>query len=351
MMKPVPFLAGLLAVVIASLTGCGPSPSSTDSGAASGAPTPGGGSAPKPGKQAMIAFMPKSKGNAYFVSCKQGADRAARELGIEMIFDGPTNPDPAKQNEIIENWITLGVDAIAVACENRDGISTALRKAKEKGIKVVTFDSDAQPDTRAYFVNQATPSGIGFALIDEAARLVGPTGEFAIITASLTAANMNEWQKHIEARRAEKYPGLKMVALRPCDDLKDRAQAEATTLLGAHPNLNLIMAICSPAVPGAAEAVKQAGKAGKVKVIGLGLPSENRRYVKDGVTDSVILWKTEDLGYLTIHAAKALVDGSLVSGAKSFKAGTLGDFEIAGDNILLGKPFIFNRDNIDQFNF
>ena len=76
-----------------------------------------------------------------------------------------------------------------------------------------------------------------------------------------------------------------MVALRPCDDLKDKAQSEATSLMSAYPNLKLIMAICSPAVPGAAEAVKQAGKAGQVKVIGLGLPSENRRYVKEGVTD------------------------------------------------------------------
>jgi len=187
--------------------------------------------------------------------------------------------------------------------------------------------------------------------MDEAARLTGGEGEFAIITASLTAANMNEWQRHIETRRASKYPNLKMVALRPCDDLKDKAQAEATALLGANPNLKLIMAICSPAVPGAAEAVKQAGKAGKVKVIGLGLPNENRRYVKEGVTDSVVLWKTEDLGYLTVHAAVSLAKGELKPGAKSYKAGPLGEFEIAGDNILLGKPFIFNKDNIDQFDF
>lgn len=298
-----------------------------------------------------IALMPKSKGNAYFVSCKNGAGRAAKELGVELIFDGPTNPDPAKQNEIIENWITLGVDVIAAACENRDGISTALRKAQEKGIKVLTYDSDAQPDARSFFVNQATPEGIANTLMDEAARLVGSKGTFAIITASLTAANMNEWQKHIELRRAANYPDLRMVALRPCDDLKDRAQAEATTLLSAYPDLNLIMAICSPAVPGAAEAIKQAGKAGKVKIIGLGLPSENRRYVKEGVTDSVILWKTEDLGYLTVQAAKALGDGTLKPGATNFRAGSLGDFQIAGDNILLGKPFIFNKDNIDQFEF
>src|SRR6185436_4621384 len=146
-------------------------------------------------------------------------------------------------------------------------------------------------------------------------------GDFAIITASLTAANMNEWQKHIEERRSSKYPKMKMVALRPCDDLKDKAQSEATTLLSANPRLKLIMAICSPAVPGAAEAVKQAGKSGIVKVIGLGLPSENRKYVKEGVTESVILWKTIDLGYLTVHAAKSVADGSLQLGAKSYKGG------------------------------
>ena len=336
MKKLVPLLT---VIALTLITGCDKSDStgkSSDSGA---------------GKKVTVALMPKSKGNAYFVSCKEGAEAAAKELGVELIFDGPTTPDPAKQNEIIENWITLGVEVIAVACENKEGISTALRKAQQKGIKVVTYDSDAMPDARSFFVNQATPEGIGFGLMDEAARLCGEEGEFAIITASLTAANMNEWQKHIEARRAAKYPKMKMVALRPCDDLKDKAQAEATTLLSANPNLKLIMAICSPAVPGAAEAVKQAGKVGAVFVIGLGLPSENRKYVKEGVTQSVILWKTADLGALTIRAAYALATGKLKAGDKTFKAGALGEFEIQGDNILLGKPFTFNKDNIDGFNF
>jgi ABC-type sugar transport system substrate-binding protein len=111
------------------------------------------------------------------------------------------------------------------------------------------------------------------------------------------------------------------------------------------------MNICSPAVPGAAEAVKQAGKTGQVKVIGLGLPNENRRYVKDGVTDSVILWKTEDLGALAVEAAVALAKGTLQPGASSFRTAAGATFEIKGDQILLGQPFIFNRDNIDQFNF
>ena len=334
-------ILSLLAIAgLATLIGCGKSPES------SGSITNISG-----GKKSTIALMPKSKGNAYFISCKKGADKAAQELGVELLFDGPTDPDPAKQNEIVENWITIGVDAIAVACENREGISTALRKAKGKGIKVVTYDADAQPDAREFFVNQATPEGIGFTLMDEAARLCNSEGEFAIITASLTAANMIEWQKYIEARRADKYPNMRMIALRPCDDLKDKAQSEATSLLSANPNLKCIMAICSPAVPGAAEAVKQAGMTGKVKVLGLGLPNENKRYVHEGVTDSVILWNTEDLGYLTIVAADALAQGSLKAGDKSIKAGALGEFHIEGDSILLGKPFIFNKENIDKFDF
>lgn len=334
-------LLSLLAGATLIVTGCSKSSDTGNTSATSGGK----------GKKVTIALMPKSKGNAYFISCKNGADKAAKELGVDLVFDGPTDPDPARQNEIIEDWITLHVDAIAAACENKEGISTALRKAKAAGIKVITYDADSLPDARDFFVNQATPEGIGYTLMDEAGRLCNGQGEFAIITASLTAANMIEWQKYIEQRRSEKYPNMKMVALRPCDDLKDKAQSEATALMSANPNLKLIMAICSPAVPGAAEAVKQAGKVGQVKVIGLGLPSENRRYVKEGVTDSVILWKTEDLGYLTIRAAKALVDGDLKAGATNFNAGPLGNIEIKGDNILLGKPFIFNKENIDQFNF
>jgi rhamnose transport system substrate-binding protein len=316
--------------------------------------TGGGGNStanPPAGKKLTIALLPKSKGNAYFISCSQGADKAAKELGDELIFDGPTDTDPAKQNEIVENWITLGVDVIAAACENKEGISTALRKAQAKGIKVITYDADALPDARQFFVNQATPQGIGYALMDQAAELCESNGEFAIITASLTAANQQEWQKYIEEDRAANYPNMKMIALRPCDDLKDKAQSETTALLGANPNLKLVMAICSPGVPGAAEAVKQAGKTGTVKVIGLGLPNENKMYVHDGVTQGVILWNTMDLGYLTVYAADALARGNLKPGDTSFKAGTLGTFEIKGDNILLGKPFVFTKDNIDQFNF
>jgi rhamnose transport system substrate-binding protein len=324
-------------LLLSALLGCGKPDASSDSKSSDS-------------KQLTVAVMPKSKGNPYFVSCKKGAEEAARELNVKLLWDGPTDPDPARQNEVVETWITRGVDVIAAAVENRDGLSTALRKAREKGIKVITWDSDAQPDARDFLVNQGTPEDIAFTLMDEAARVLGGKGHFAIITASLTAANMNEWQKFIEQRRMDKYPEIKMVALRPCDDMKDKAFAEATAILNANPEVKLLMAICAPAVPGSSEAVKQSGRQ-DVKVIGLGLPNDNKRYVREGITPSVILWNTENLGYLTVQTAVAVAKGQLSTGVKSFKGGRLGELEIKGDNVLLGKPFVFTKENIEQFNF
>src|SRR5688572_17117793 len=200
-----------------------------------------------------LAMMPKNKGNPYFVSCRKGAEEAAKELGVRLLWDGPTETDPAKQNEVVETWITRGVDVIAASVENREGLATVLRKARAKGIKVVTWDADTAEDARDAFVNQATPQGIAQTLTDRAATLLGGKGEFAIITASLTAANQNEWIKHIKARLSEKYPDLTLATIRPSDDKQDQAFTEAQNILKVYPNVKLIMGISSPAVPGAAE--------------------------------------------------------------------------------------------------
>jgi rhamnose transport system permease protein len=303
-----------------------------------------------PAKRLTVAMMPKAKGDPYFVSCRKGAEEAARELGVDLIWDGPTDLDPVKQNEVVEGWITRGVDVIAVSVENKDGISTVLKKARERNIRVLTWDADAQEDARDFFINQATPEGIGYTLTDEAARILGGKGEFAIITASTSAANQNEWIKHIKARLDEKYSDLKLMAIQPSDGDRDRAFTETKTVLKVHPNVKLIMGIAAPAVPGAAEAVKQSGRK-DVKVIGLSLPNLCKPYVHDGVIESIVLWNTLDLGYLTVYAANELGAGKLKRGAGDLKAGKLGQIQVRESDVLLGAPFIFNKANIDRFDF
>jgi rhamnose transport system substrate-binding protein len=298
-----------------------------------------------------IAMMPKNKGNPYFASCRTGAEEAARELGVKLLWDGPTETDPAKQNEVVEAWITRGVNVIAVSVENKEAISTVLRKARSRGIKVVTWDADAEPDARDLFVNQATPRGIAETLLEHTARLLGPKGgPFAIITGSLTAANQNEWIRQIRQVMSERYPNLTLVDIRPSDDDRQRAFEETQTLLKVHPDVKVVMAIASPAVPGAAEAVKQSGRT-DVHVTGLGLPNAAKPYLKDGVLDSAVLWNTKDLGYLTIQVATALSGNGFAPSTTSFAAGRLGTVKVAGDNVILGVPFTFTKSNVNQFDF
>ena len=302
-----------------------------------------------PAHRPVIAVMPKAKGDPYFVSCRVGAEEAARELGVDLIWDGPTGLDAAKQNEVIESWITRRVDAIAVSVENAAGISTVLRKARQRGIKVVTWDADAEPDARNFFINQATPEGIGDTLTDDAARLMNGKGDFAIITGALSAANQNLWIDAIKKRLA-KYPGMKLLTIRPSDDDRDKAFSETQVVLKAFPTAKLIMSIAAPAVPGAAEAVEQSGRK-DIFVIGLSLPNLCKKYVHDGVVQAVVLWNTADLGYLTVYTSTLLAQNKLADGAASFRAGRLGQIEIRGSEVILGKPLIFNKANIDQFDF
>ena len=301
-------------------------------------------------RRPVIAMMPKAKGDPYFVSCRKGAEEAARELGVDLIWDGPTGLDAAKQNEIIESWITRRVDVIAVAVENQAGISTVLRKARARGIRVLTWDADAAPDARDFFVNQATAQAIGETLTDEAARLLNGAGEFAIVTGALSAANQNEWIKFIRERIGRQHPHLKLDVIRPSDDDRDKAFAETQTIVKVFPGVKLVMAISAPAVPGAAEAIRQMDRK-DLDVIGLSLPNICKPYIRAGVVQEIVLWNTTDLGYLTVYAGSLLAENRIASGAESIQAGRLGAMEVRGSDIILGTPLIIDKGNVDRFDF
>lgn len=303
-----------------------------------------------PAERPVLALTPKAKADPYFVSCKQGADEAAAELGVDLLWDAPTDPDPAKQTEIVEAWITRGVNAIAASCASPEALSSVLRKARARGIQVIAWDADATTDARAFFVNQATAEGIGTTLADEGARLAGGSGRYAIITASLTDSNQNEWIKFIKARMAEKYPEMTLAAIHPSEGQRDRAMTETRNIIRAYPDVKVIIAVAAPAVPGAAEALKQENRR-DVKLTGLSVPSLCKAYVHENWIQSIVLWNTRDLGYLTVRAAHAVQSGVLKPGASRFEAGRLGTLRVEGDQIILGKPFIFDRSNIDAFNF
>lgn len=338
-------LAPLLAAgaLVAGLWGC-----SNDAHRPDGAQE---GVSSRSGETITIGLLPKKKGISFFTSCAAGAQEAADELGnVELVYDGPTEGDPSKAAELVNQWALQGFDVIAVSADDAQILGAAMKKAQEKGVKVIAWDADVPADSRSFFVNQATPEQIGFKLVDVLAEEIGKAGEVAIVSSSQTSSNQNNWIEHMKTR-LENYPKMKLVAIEYPGEDQDRCLETTRTLLKAHPNLKGVWGLSSVAFPGAAEAIRQAGKSGVVKATGICTPKPMKPYVADGTVTSVVLWDTRDLGYLTIRAAEALASGKLKPGATSLQAGRLGEREVIGDNVMLGDMLIFNKGNIDQYDF
>lgn len=314
-------------------------------------PSAPGGQGPTAAAGPTVAMVPKIEGIDYFNACQRGAEEAARELGVALLYSGPTENKVERQIEIIDGFIAQGVDVVAVSPNDPVAIAPVLRKARQAGIKVLTWDADAESDARDFFVDQCTPESVGYALVDEMAAQAGPDAKTAIVTGSLTAANQNEWIKWMDKRRQEKYPKMTVVATKPSEEDQQLAFQVTQDLLKAHSDLGGIFAITSVAFPGAADAVEQSGKGGKVAVVGLSTPKGMKPWVDSGTVKTVILWNPVDLGYLTIAAAKALMTGELTPGATKLAAGRLGTVQVKASEVILGEPARFTKDNIADYDF
>jgi rhamnose transport system substrate-binding protein len=311
-----------------------------------------GGAAPKADGQTTIAMLPKLINIDYFDACKRGAEKTAKELGVTLIYDGPTEPSGNEQTKFFDTWIRQGVQAICVAPNQPKSVTRFVEKAKGAGIKVLTWDSDAPESGRDLFVNQCDEKTLGEALMDDLAKQMGEEGEWAIAIASLDAANLNTWRRYAEARAKEKYPKMKLVATEVTKEDENFAREKVQTLLNAYPNLKGVIAFDSNSVPGASEAVKRAGKIGKVAVVGNSTPNKMRPYIKEGVLQSFYLWDPRALGSLTVALAKVLVDGKPVTDGMDVPG--FGKITLSKNDpktVIMADPIRFTKENIDTYDF
>ncbi|MGN7950278.1 rhamnose ABC transporter substrate-binding protein [Microbacterium sp. 22215] len=340
-------IAAFAAVAVAAalvLTGC-----ADTSGGSGGSGSEGDGGS----DNFAITFLPKNLGNPYFDTSSEGGKKAVDEFGGTFAEVGPAEATPDAQVSYINTATQQAVGALVVSANDPKAICDALNEAREAGVKVVTFDSDTNPECRDLFINQADSEGIAKVQVDLIADQIGGAGEVAILSASANATNQNAWIDLMKKYVASEYPDITIVETVYGDDDDQTSFDKTAALLQSHPNLKGIISPTTVGIAAAARYVSTSDYKGKVAITGLGTPNQMREYVEDGTVTAFALWNPADLGYLAAFAAKALIAGDITGEeGDTFDAGDLGEYTVGADGVvLLGDPFEFNADNIGDFDF
>lgn len=301
----------------------------------------------QPGRT-RVGIVAKSLGNGFFDAVHKGADEAGKELDADVIFVGPTTPTAEGQIETLNSLIAQRVDAIAVSANDPDALVPTLKKALDRGIKVVSYDSAVAAGGRNAHLAASSDQLIGETVVAMTADLApGRKGKFAVVSATPTSTNQNSWLAEMRKALAA-YPDLDMVSVAFGDDLSDKSYREAVALLQQHPDLDVLVSISSVGIVACARAVQDQGLAGKVKVTGLGLPSELAGYVQSGVVPRFAIWNPIDLGYSTMQVATRLARGA--DATKPVPTGRMGEVNFGADGVgAMSKPFIYDASNVAEF--
>ena len=305
-------------------------------------------------QQITLMDVPKLIGIGYFAATTQGMQEAATELGnVDVTTDGPTEANIDDQITFLDNFITQGVDGLLFAANDPVAIAPVLKKALGKGIHVVGYDANSEPDAREWFVNQAEFNGIAKSMMDSIAAEIGEDGSFAIVTSTFTTPNQARWIAEMWAYTQECHPGLSWLETVEAQEDNILSFNQATTLINKYGDeLDGLFGMTSVATPASAEAVTQADLCGTVSVVGLATPNAMKPYVESDCVKSVVLWNPVDLGYAAVYVMRAVADGKLQPGATEVEAGRLGKLAIVnGSEVVLGPPFIYSKDNIADFDF
>ena len=299
------------------------------------------------------AIVCKDASNPYMLKMIEGFKAACEDLGVEFLTKSPETTSVDDQINIVNDLVAQGVKGIAIAANDAAALEATIKAAREKGVTVVTLDSDTKGSQM--FVNQAGVEQVAQVLVDSVYDMAGGEGEFAILSASSTATNQNAWIAAMEEiLKDSKYAGIKLVETVYGDDEPTKSTTETQNLLTKYPDLKVICCPTTVGVLACAQPVLNTDGC-TVKVAGLGLPSEMKEYVGDDkVCPYMYLWNPIDVGNCAAYMIKAIADGKAGAAGTAFTADNGTTYEVtAGDpaetQIIVGPPFAFNGDNIAEW--
>jgi|YNPNPStandDraft_1061719.scaffolds.fasta_scaffold01794_4 simple sugar transport system substrate-binding protein len=303
-------------------------------------------------KELEIVMVAKHEGISWFDDMRTGVEQFGKDYGVKAYQIAPEGGDPAKQVQMVEDLIAKGVDAILVVPNDPTAMEPVLKKAKEKGIVVISHEAQQLAPIVDYDVEAFRNEDFGVLMFETLAKAMNYEGEFTGFVGALTMQTHMQWYeaglKHVQ----ESYPNMKFVSDQPYEDKNDEkiAYDKVQEILKTFPNLKGLFGTSVSSTTMEGLVMKEKNNK-NIKVVGLALPSVTGPYIKEGWVVQGQCWRPADAGYVSALVAYKLLTGeSIENGMNLVKPGY--ESVVVEGNVIFGNaPLILTPDTVDQYPF
>lgn len=257
----------------------------------------------------IIGVVPKATSHLFFVSIHEGVDKAAKEFGVEVQWNGPQEEtDHSRQMQIVDAMVAQHVDAIAISATDHTALVAPVRRAIAAGIPVSVFDSGLDIDDYVTFV--ATDNyGAGKTAARKLAGLIHDKGKVAHLKHKPGGQSTGDRERGFEEVIAKEFPQVKIVAEQYGMADRARSRAAAENILTAHPDLDGIFASAEANSIGAIQALESRGLGGKIKLVTFDTSDMHVEAFKKGIIDVMLVQDPVRIGYEAVRSLAMKLNG------------------------------------------
>ena len=300
----------------------------------------------------VIAFVPKTEGNAWWSYVRTGVEDWAKETGYDVIYKGPISNDPAEQVQIMSDLVAQDIDILCFSALDTGACEAVCKEARDKGIIVIATECSGMTNID-YDVEAFSEEGFGGFLMDTLAEMMGEEGEYVTMVNSLTQESLNNWADAAVKRQLEAYPNMTLIPEARVISNGDTEIAYEVTkeLIKKNPNLKGILGTGSYDAPGAARAIDELGLVGKVFAVSIGMPSETRDFLKEGTLESVALWDPAIAAKAMLNLSIKMWNGESVTNGMNLDVAGYENIVLDGTTVTGDGWIKITKDNVDDFTF